>query len=156
MLDIQKLIILAMKKELFNSSPEINKAGRNVLAEIKTKQKDIAGEIDLDIQYKILTKMNNDRLKSISIYSNELEKNPLNELAKSNYEIERNESLVCLELLKELESSMPKKLSECEIREKIIELKDNNSEIKIGEVMKAFKDLNADKSIIAKLCKELL
>jgi hypothetical protein len=100
--------------------------------------------------------MNNDRLKSISIYSNELEKNPLNELAKSNYEIERNEALVCSELLKELESSMPKKLSECEIREKIIELKENNSEIKISEVMKAFKDLNADKSIIAKLCKELL
>jgi uncharacterized protein YqeY len=156
MLDVQKLIILAMKKEIFNSSPEINKAGRTVLAEIKTKQKDIVGEISSDIQYKILTKMNNDRLKSISIYSNELEKNPSNELAKSNFETERNEALVCSELLKELESSMPKKLTECEIIEKISELKENNSEIKIGDVMKAFKDINADKAIIAKICKEIL
>ena len=50
MIDIQKLMIQAMKKQLFPGKDELNIAARQVLGEIKTKIKDIKdnGYIEVD------------------------------------------------------------------------------------------------------------
>lgn len=54
-----------------------------------------------------------------------------------------------------LEGYLPKKMSEDEIRNKILELK-NGGANNIGMFMSAFKDLPADKTIVSKIVKEVL
>ena len=57
MIDVQQYILRTMKKEIFGGDEVQNKAARQVLAELKTKQKDVVGEITAEVQYKILSKM---------------------------------------------------------------------------------------------------
>ena len=54
-----------------------------------------------------------------------------------------------------LDGYLPKKMSEDEIRNKILELK-NGGANNIGMFMSAFKDLPADKTIVSKIVKEVL
>ena len=70
MIDVQQYILRTMKKEIFGGDEAQNKAARQVLAELKTKQKDVVGEITAEVQYKILSKMMKERGDSIVIYTN--------------------------------------------------------------------------------------
>lgn len=116
MIDVQKMIILAMKKELFPNSNELNMAARAVLAEMKTKYIDIKEEITNEIQYKMLQKMKKDRENSVKIYSEAYEKSN-SDVAKNNLEKAKNELEPIDLFLLELEAEMPKKLNETETEE---------------------------------------
>jgi uncharacterized protein YqeY len=59
-------------------------------------------------------------------------------------------------LIKELEEFLPKQMSEKEITDKISEIISTNSSTNIGIIMKAFKDLPADKALVSKIAKEML
>ena len=52
MINVQQMILMAMKKELFPNNAELNLAARNVLGEMKTKYIDIKGEITIVIPFK--------------------------------------------------------------------------------------------------------
>lgn len=158
MLDVQKLIIMAMKKEIFVDNDDLNNVARTILAEMKTKFKDIKEEITPEIQYKMLQKMKKDRENSVKIYSEAYEKTN-SEVAKDNLNKARNELEPINLFLANLESEMPKKLSECEIRtlveeniEKFGDMKPNK-----GMIMKLFKArTDVDMSIVAKIVNSLL
>ena len=74
LLDVQKLLIKSMKKEMFPGHDNLNAAARNVLSEMKTKFIDIREEITTQIQYKMLQKMKKDRENSVKIYTDAFEK----------------------------------------------------------------------------------
>ena len=74
MLDVQKLLIKSMKKEMFPGHDNLNTAARTVLSEMKTKFIDIREEITSQIQYKMLQKMKKDRESSVEIYKDAFEK----------------------------------------------------------------------------------
>ena len=148
MLDINEFIKKTIKKEIFNSNDIENKAARQIFSEIKTKYVDIREEITSEIQYKIIKKMLNDRNKCIEIYREAYRADLL-----IKEEIEAN---ICNELLKELEKDLPKMMTEEEIREKINEIMSCNSGSNIGMIMKSFAGLNADKSLVSRIAKEVL
>lgn len=148
MININEFIKRAIKKEIFNSNDIENKAARQVFSEIKTKYIDIREEITSEVQYKIVKKMFNDRNKSIEIYK---EANRIDLLLKEEFELN-----VCKFLLEELEKDLPKQMNEFEIENKIIEILKSNPNAKIGEVMKGFSGLNADKSIVANIAKKII
>lgn len=148
MVNVNTLLIEVMKKQVFAISDLMNKSARQVLSEIKTKYKDIREEITPEIQYKILTKMLNDRIKSAEIYK------------KANRpdleEKERTEIFVIEKLLEDVKKDLPKELSESEILEKIRNIIIANSNYNIGMIMKEFKDLPVDKAKVSKLAKDLI
>lgn len=148
MIDVQKMLIDVMKKNIFAESELMNKSAKQVLAELKTKYVDIKEEITSKLQHKLLTKMLNDRNKSAEIYSN-ANREDLKEK-------ELTEALVIQKLLKEVEKDLPKQMSESEIKTKIQEIIDNNSNINIGIIMKEFKELPADKALVSKLAKSMI
>ena len=160
MLNIQELLIKSMKKELFPGKDELNIAARQILGEMKTKIKDIKDEITTDIQYKLLTKMKKDRENSVKIYSEAVEKTN-SDVAKENLKKTKIELEPIDLFLKELETEMPKKMSEEEIR---IYVKDLINYIKpekptIGLIMNAIKSnptLNVDMFMASKIIKEEL
>jgi uncharacterized protein YqeY len=121
MINVQQMILMAMKKELFPNNAELNLATRNVLGEMKTKYIDIKGEITNEIQYKMLQKMKKDRENSIKIYSDAYEKTGSN-VAKDNLEKAKNELEPIDLFLMELEASMLKKFNELETEELIKDL----------------------------------
>lgn len=158
MIDIQKMMIKAMKKEFFPSE-ELNIAARQVLGEMKTKIKDIREEITNEIQYKMLQKMKKDRENSVEIYENAF-KETNSEIAKVNLEKAKNELEPIDLFLTELEAEMPKKMSEEEIREFVKDLI-SKFEVKpnIGMIMKLIKanpTLNIEMALASKIIKELL
>ena len=108
MLDVQKLIIKSMKKEIFKDNDELNIAAKNVLGEMKTKFVDITSEITSEVQYKMLKKMRKDREGSIKIYTDAFEKTGSN-VAKENLRKAENELKPIDLFLAELEGEMPKK-----------------------------------------------
>jgi uncharacterized protein YqeY len=138
MLDIQKMIIQTMKKEIF---VEESKAARQVLSEIKTAYVDIQEEITAEIQNKILKKMKSTREKTISVY----EKTDAVELLEK----EKTELSVINKLLEELEQFLPKQMSEEEITEIVSKMKAEGKLIK--DVMAFFKDKNADKKMVSNI-----
>lgn len=138
MIDVQKYIIQTMMKKMFENN---STAARMVLGELKTKQKDIMGEITSEVQYKILSKMLKEREESKMIYIN----NNRFDLANK----EREEESVLKDLLAELQSDLPKQLTDDEVRNIIKEQAFAN----IGDCMKWFKTNypNQDKKQIARL-----
>jgi uncharacterized protein YqeY len=157
MLDISKLMIKAMKKELYKDSDELNNAARQVLGEMKTKIKDIREDITNNVQYKLLQKMKKDRENSVKIYTEAFEKSNSN-VAKNNLEKAKNELEPIDLFLNELEAEMPKKLSEDEVRslvkDTIEKFGDNPNK---GMIMKLFKArIDVDMAMVAKIVNELL
>lgn len=157
MLDISKLMIKAMKKELYKDNDELNNAARQVLGEMKTKIKDIREDITNNVQYKLLQKMKKDRENSVKIYTEAFEKSNSN-VAKNNLEKAKNELEPIDLFLMELEAEMPKKLSEDEVRSlvkaTIEKFGDNPNK---GMIMKLFKArTDVDMAMVAKIVNELL
>ena len=156
MLDIQKLIIKAMKKEMFPGHDNLNIAARNVLGEMKTKFVDIREPITTNIQYKMLQKMKKDREKSIEIYTDAFEKTN-SELAKINLNKAKDELEPIDLFLLELKSEIPKKLSEKETQDLIAltvtKLGDNLNKGMLMKLLKARPDI--DMGIAAKLVNSL-
>lgn len=148
MLNVNDYLIKVMKKQIFSDTDLMNKSAKQVLAELKTKYVDIKEEITAPVQFKLLTKMLNDRTKSAEIY-NKANRTDLEEK-------ERSEMFVINSLIKELENYLPKQMTENEIKNKIAEIISLNSSTNIGIIMKAFKDLPADKSLVSKLAKEMI
>ena len=159
MIDIQKLMIQAMKKQLFPGKDELNIAARQVLGEMKTKIKDINGEITNEIQYKMLQKMKKDRENSVEIYEKAF-RDTGSEVAKTNLEKSQNELEPIDLFILELESQMPKKMTEAETAEFIDELIAKfDSKPNMGMIMKLIKSnvtLNIDMAIASKIIKEKL
>lgn len=156
MLNVQKLIIQAMKKELFPGKDELNSAARIILAEMKTKFVDIKEEITAEIQYKMLLKMKKDRENSVKIYDEAL-KNTQSPIAKENLEKAKNELEPIDLFLLELEAEMPKKLNE-EETEKFIKDLINKFDEKPnkGMIMKLLKcRTEIDMAIAAKIVSKL-
>lgn len=141
MLDVQKLLIKSMKKEMFPGHDDLNIAARNVLSEMKTKFIDIREEITSQIQYKMLQKMEKDRQNSVKIYTDAFEKTK-SPIAKENLKKAQNELEPIDLFLMELEAEMPKKLNEEETKNLI------------NEVIKKFGDTPINKGIFMKLLKE--
>ena len=138
MIDVQQYIIYTMMKKIFENRSD---AARVVLGELKTKQKDITGEITSEVQYKILSKMLKEREESKMIYI----KNNRFDLANK----ERDEESVLRALLDELQGDLPKQLSDDEVLNIIKE----QSFASIGDCMKWFKvnHPNQDKKQIVRL-----
>ena len=157
MLDVQSLIIKAMKKEIFVNNDNLNIAAKTILAEMKTKFVDIREPITTEIQYKMLQKMKKDRENSVKIYSEAFEKSK-SDVAKDNLEKAKNELEPIDLFLMELENEMPKKLSEDETRklveETITKFGDNPNK---GMIMKLFKARNdVDMASVAKIVNSLI
>lgn len=148
MIDVNDMIKKTMKKEIFNSCELENKSARTVLSEIKTKYVDIKEDITAELQYKLVKKVASDRKKSSDIY--------LSAGRNDLYEKEISELNVCNFLISELEKFLPKQMTEEEIRNKIVEMKNINPQLKIGDVMREFKNINADKSVVSKIAKGVL
>jgi uncharacterized protein YqeY len=142
MIDIQKLIILAMKKKLFHDNDALNIAAKNVLGEMKTKFVDIREDISSEIQFKTLQKMKKDRENAIKIYYDAYEKTKSN-IAKENLEKAKAELEPIDLFLIELEAEMPKKLNEEEtknlIQDILNKLNESNTIPNKGMVMKLLK-----------------
>ena len=157
MLNIQDLLIQAMKNQIFTAEDEkyLNNTARQILGEMKTKIKDIKGDVTTEMQYKMLQKMKKDRENSVKIYSEAYEKTK-SDVAKTNLEKAELEIKPIDLFLSKLEDEMPKKLNADETREFIrqviekFETKPNK-----GMVMKQLKENpNIDMSIAAKLVNE--
>jgi len=157
MLNIQEMLIQAMKNQIFTDEAEknLNTVARQILGEMKTKIKDIKGDITTEMQYKMLQKMKKDRENSVKIYSDAYEKTH-SDVAKTNLEKAELEIKPIDYFLSKLEDEMPKKLNADETREFIrqviekFETKPNK-----GMVMKQLKENpNIDMSIAAKLVNE--
>lgn len=148
MIDINEFIKRTIKKEIFNSNEIENKAARQIFSEIKTKYIDLQEEVTAEIQYKIIKKMLADRNKCIEIYK---EANRDDLLVR-----EEIEASVCSYLISELEKELPKQMTEEEIKNKISEIISSNANAKIGDIMREFSKLNADKSVVSKIAKEIL
>lgn len=149
MIDVNKLIISTRKKEIFAGTTEENHAAVIVLGELKTKYVDIKEEITSKLQHKLLTKMLNDRSKSMEIYkqANRLDK----------FEAEEHEYNVIKHLLAEVEKDLPKQMTEPEIIEKINSIVTSSGKTpNIGIIMAGFKELPADKALVSKLAKEFI
>lgn len=160
MINVQEMIKKAMKKELFPGKDELNLAARQILSEMKTKFVDIKEDITADIQYKMLKKMRKDRENSISIYTEAYEKTN-SDVAKSNLEKAQNELEPIDLFLMELESEMPKKLSEDEIKNLVIETLERfmaeGTVPNKGMLMKLFKSRSdVDMAVASKFVNELL
>lgn len=159
MIDIQKLMIQAMKKQLFPGKDELNIAARQVLGEIKTKIKDIKEPITNEMQYKMFQKMKKDRENSVEIYEKAF-RDTGSEVAKTNLEKAKNELEPIDLFILELESQMPKKMTEAEIEQFIDELIAKfDDKPNMGMVMKLIKSnsvLNIDMAIASKILKEKL
>lgn len=159
MIDIQKMMIKAMKKEMYPNNESLNIAARQILGEMKTKIKDIKEEITNDIQYKMLTKMKKDRENSVNIYEKAFNETK-SDIAKINLEKAKNELEPIDLFLMELESEMPKKMSEEETRKFIKDLIGKfDTKPNIGMIMKLIKSnqtLNIDMSVASRLIKEEL
>lgn len=158
MLDVQKLIIKSMKKEIFKDNDELNIAAKNVLGEMKTKFVDITSEITSEVQYKMLKKMRKDREGSIKIYTDAFEKTGSN-VAKENLRKAENELKPIDLFLAELEGEMPKKLNETEtmnlVKESIEKFGDNIPNK--GMIMKMFKTRSdVDMALVSKAVNSLL
>lgn len=159
MIDVQKMMIKAMKKELYKNNDSLNLAARQVLGEIKTKCKDVKGDINNEVQYKILQKMKKDRENSVEIYEKAF-KDTNSEVAKINLEKAKNELDPIDLFIIELEAEMPKKMTEDETRNFIKELISKfDSKPNIGMIMKLIKSnstLNIDMAVASKIIKEEL
>ena len=166
MIDIQKMLIKAMKNEFFsNPDEELNKAlnlaTRQILGEMKTKFKDIQEEITIDIQYKMLQKMKKDRENSVKIYTEAFAKTN-SSIAKENLNKSKLELAPIDIFLSELEDKMPKKMSEEDTKKFILDTWKNiqftEKNPNKGILMKAIKTSgkNVDMSLVAKLVKECL
>jgi uncharacterized protein YqeY len=154
MIDVQKKMIAAMKKELFINNDNLNKAARQVLGEMKTKFKDIKEEITAEIQYKMLQKMKKDRENSIKIYTEAYEKTN-SDVAKMNLEKAQNELEPIDLFLLDLESEMPKKFNEEQTKELIENLlKRFDEKPNMGMIMKLLKaNVNIDMAVASKIVK---
>lgn len=157
MLDVQSLIIKAMKKEIFVNNDDLNITAKTILAEMKTKFVDIREPITTEIQYKMLQKMKKDRENSVKIYSEAFEKSK-SDVAKDNLEKAQNELEPIDLFLMELENEMPKKLSDDETRklveETITKFGDTPNK---GMIMKLFKARNdVDMATVAKIVNSLI
>jgi uncharacterized protein YqeY len=157
MLDVQSLIIKAMKKEIFVNNDDLNIAAKTILAEMKTKFVDIREPITTEIQYKMLQKMKKDRENSVKIYSEAFEKSK-SDVAKDNLEKAQNELEPIDLFLMELEHEMPKKLSEDETRklveETVVKFGDKPNK---GMIMKLFKArIDVDMATVAKIVNSLI
>ena len=157
MLNIQEMLIQAMKNQIFTDEAEknLNTVARQILGEMKTKIKDLKGDITTEMQYKMLQKMKKDRENSVKIYSDAYEKTH-SDVAKTNLEKAELEIKPIDCFLSKLEDEMPKKLNVDETREFIrqviekFETKPNK-----GMIMKQLKEnSNIDMSIAAKLVNE--
>lgn len=159
MIDIQKMMILAMKKELYKDNDDLNVAARQILGEMKTKIKDIKEEITNEIQYKMLQKMEKDRKNSVDIYTKAYNETK-SEVAKINLEKSKNELEPISLFLIELEAEMPKKMTENETRVFVKDLISKfDTKPNIGMIMKLIKSnqtLNIDMAIASKIIKEEL
>lgn len=157
MLDIQKLLIKSMKKEMFPGHDDLNIAARTVLSEMKTKFIDIKEKITTQIQYKMLQKMKKDRENSVEIYTEAYEKTK-SPVAKENLDKAKNELEPINLFLLELEAEMPKKLSYEETKKLVEEtLYKFEKKPNKGMIMKLFKsNINVDMSIAAKIINEIL
>ena len=151
MINVNELIKKTIKKEIFSNSEISNKSARLVLSELKTKFVDVKSPVTSEIQYKILKKMETERIKDIDIYSK-----TNNALGVFNLNKEKEELKVIQYLMKELEIYLPKMLDEIAIREFFKMIIENNDNVKIGDIMKEFKNINADKAIVSKITKEML
>lgn len=147
MLNVNELIIKTIKKQIFVNENK-NKAARQVLSELKTAFVDVREDITAEIQNKILKKMKSSREKAISIYEQ------ANAVDKINQE--KEELLVICELMETLEQFLPKMMTETEIRNKIQEIIDGNPDVKIGDIMREFKTINADKALVSTITKEMI
>lgn len=155
MLDVQKLLIKSMKKEIFPERDDLNIAARNVLSEMKTKFVDIKEEITSQIQYKMLQKMKKDRENSVKIYTDAFEKTK-SPIAQENLKKAQNELEPIDLFLSGLESEMPKKMNEDEIKILINTLIKAYGEINKGALMKALKSRpDVDMAIAAKIVNSL-
>ena len=151
MIDVQKMILSVMKKQVFSGSDQENQAARNVLAELKTKQIDlrVAHEITAVEQNKLLEKMKADRENSARIYRDA----GRGDLATS----EQTQADVIAGLQKLLESELPKMLSADEIRALIAKVIADNPQPSMGTVMKAFKDNpNVNRKLVSQIAGEML
>jgi len=159
MIDVQKLLIKSMKKEMFPGHDNLNTAARNVLSEMKTKFIDIREEITTQIQYKMLQKMKKDRENSVKIYTNAFEKTK-SPIAEENLKKAKDELEPITLFLYELEAEMPKKLNEEETKNLINETikKFGDTPINKGMLMKLLKErsaLDVDMSIASKIVNSL-
>lgn len=158
MLDVQKLLIESMKKEMFPGHDNLNIAARNVLSEMKTKFIDIREPITTQIQYKMLQKMKKDRENSVKIYTEAFEKTKL-EAAKENLKKAQDELEPITLFLYELAQEMPKKLNEEETKNLINEIikKFGDTPVNKGMLMKLLKAKpDIDMTIAAKIVNDIL
>ena len=157
MLDIQKLLIKSIKKEMFPGHDDLNMAARNVLSEMKTKFIDIREEITSQIQYKMLQKMKKDRENSVEIYKDAFEKTK-SPIAQENLKKAEDELEPISLFLMDLEAEMPKKMNEEETKNLIKTLVKsfNDHPINKGVFMKLLKARpDIDMAIAAKLVNQL-
>lgn len=146
-IDVQQYILKTMKQEIFPGA--FNAAARQVLADLKTKQKDIFEKITELVQYKILKKMLAERQESKEIYIS----NDRRDLAAK----EEAEETVIQKLIEDLEPYLPKTLSPLEIRTIIEKILKEDREANMGKIMKVFKSYeNVDRSEVAKIAKEYI
>lgn len=145
MIDILKEKHIVMKME----SSDIKNAKMSVLNEIRTLEMLERNEITDKMQYKWFSKMLNNRDNASSIYK---EQNRID-----LYEKEQNEKNVILDYMKELEKSLPKQLTDNEIKDIILKLKSDNPNCNIGTIMKYFSTNypEQNKATISKLFKEI-
>lgn len=157
MLNVQKLLIKSMKKEMFPGHDDLNIAARNVLSEMKTKFIDIKEEITSQIQYKMLQKMKKDRENSVEIYKDAFEKTK-SPVAQENLKKAEDELEPISLFLMDLEAEMPKKMNEEQTKNLINEIikKFGNTPINKGIFMKLLKERpDIDMAIAAKIVNTL-
>ena len=159
MLDVQKLLISSMKKEIFKNNDDLNMAARNVLSEMKTKFIDVREPITSQIQYKMLQKMKKDRENSVKIYTDAFEKTK-SPIAQENLKKAQDELEPIDLFLLELEGEMPKKLNEEEtkklINDVLIKFNDANMVPNKGIFMKLLKERpDVDMAIASKIVNSL-
>lgn len=130
-------------------SSDLKNAMMSVLNEIRTLEMLERNEITDKMQYKWFTKMLNNRDNAASIYK---EQN-----REDLYLKEQKEKEVIIQYMKEIEKNLPKQLNDDEIKNIILELKNNQTNFNIGVVMKYFNSNypEQNKANISKIFKEI-
>lgn len=119
----------------FKSKDQISKSILSVIkGEIQTQEKNLSV---LDLSDADVTKILNKAIKS------------LNETISESDDLE---SKLQLEVVSKY---LPKQMSESEISEVISNMISENSDIKIGDIMKKFSSLNADRKLVSQIFNNL-
>ena len=120
-----------------------------VLNEIRTIEMLERGEITSQMQYKWFEKLLSNRDTAANIYKTQNRMDLYNK--------EKAEAEVIRKYLSELEKDMPKQMTEDEVKEVIVKLKQEHPNYMIGDVMKFFAKVYPDqnKAVVSKIFRTL-